>query len=365
MLVCVHATAQISNDSLEYRLRPDAQRTGELHLSFENFNFLRNYEFYNRFQDGYTLYGSQVVPQLVYYPNANLTVMGGAYLRKDFGTRGVYDVRPLFSLKYQKNALAVIVGALEGSIHHRFIEPLYDVEKRITDPVEYGTQFTVINKTLFLDAFINWKRMIYKPSAEQEQILAGSSAEVKVWGRKQVTLALPLQVLVFHQGGQIDTVNQPLQTVTNTAVGLKLAGVGSGFIRRWSTAHYFAGYKELSPTKIRLFSSGSGWYLNAAADSRAGSVSASYWRGNRFIATNGMPLFQSVSQQINFPGYTARKRELLFLRYAWQKKLVSNLWLDVRAEPVFDLGQGGGFDFYHSLFFVYRQEFRLVKRGVR
>ena len=59
--------AQILNDSLEYRIRPDSARTGELYLSVHNFNYMRNYEYFNKIQDGYTLFGAQLEPQLVYY----------------------------------------------------------------------------------------------------------------------------------------------------------------------------------------------------------------------------------------------------------------------------------------------------------
>ena len=39
----ITSQAQILNDSLEYRIRPDSLKTGELHLSVHNFNYMRNY----------------------------------------------------------------------------------------------------------------------------------------------------------------------------------------------------------------------------------------------------------------------------------------------------------------------------------
>jgi hypothetical protein len=77
--------AQILNDSLEYRIRPDSVRTGELYLSVHNFNYMRNYEYFNKIQDGYTLFGAQLEPQLVYYAHPRLAVTAGVHLRKDFG----------------------------------------------------------------------------------------------------------------------------------------------------------------------------------------------------------------------------------------------------------------------------------------
>ncbi|MXV17192.1 hypothetical protein [Hufsiella ginkgonis] len=360
--VCsLRVSGQLRNDSLEYRIRPDYYRTGSLYLSVNNFNFLRNYEFYNKFQDGYTLYGTQLSPQLAYYANPELVLTAGALLQKDFGSEGISKTYPLFSVKYQKGNTALIAGALEANVNHRLIEPLYDFEKTVNDPVEYGTQLVISKPALFLDAFINWKRMIYKPSPVQEQIVAGLSSDVRLAAGKRITFSVPLQLTAFHQGGQIDTMARPLQTIVNSAAGVKLTLKSNGFVGSWRTENYFVTYNELSPVKIRPFSRGTGAYLNLGADTRLGTVLASYWNGQGFIAINGMPIYQSLSQQINHPGYSEKHRELLFLRYAFQKDLTQNFRLDFRVEPVFDLGPGGKAEFYHSLFLVYRQDFRMVR----
>lgn len=359
------AQAQIKNDSLEYRIRPDELRTGELYLSINNFNYLRNYEFFNRFQDGYTLFGTQLEPQLVYYAHFRLALSAGILVRKDFGDDGIRKTYPLFSIKYHQGSTTMINGVLEGNISHRFIEPLYDFEKKINDPVEYGTQFIVKKNSFFLDAFINWKNMIYKPSGEQEQIVAGASAEINLLKNRKSKLSLPLQLTAYHQGGQIDTTHLPLQTIINTAAGLKLEVPAQGFIRNWRTENYIAAYRELSPTKQQAYSEGGGIYLNAGADSKAGSLTFSYWKGNGFISPSGMPIYQSASQQINNAGYSEKHRELLLIRYAYQQKLIPNLFLDFRVEPVIDLGPLATkpVEFYHSMFLVYKQEFRLLKRN--
>jgi hypothetical protein len=355
---------QLKNDSLEYRIRPDTLRTGELYLSVHNFNYLRNYEFFNRFQDGYTLFGTQLEPQLVYYAHSRLMISAGIHLRKDYGGDGIYKTYPLFSIKYQKGNFTLINGVLEGNIEHRYIESVMDFEKAITDPIEYGTQFIINKPGLFLDAFINWKRMIYKPSPEQEQIFAGGSADISLVQTKSIHLSLPAQLLVFHQGGQIDTIPDPLQTLLNSAAGVKLEIHFPGFLQSFRTENYIVGYKEMSPTKQQPFSKGHGLYLNVGAESRYGSLIVSYWKGNGFISSAGMPVFQSVSHQIDHPGYSEQMRKLLFLRYAYQQQLIPNLYLDFRVEPVLNLLASGpkSVEFYHSMFLVYKQEFRLVKK---
>ncbi len=356
--------AQILNDSLEYRIRPDSLKTGELHLSVHNFNYMRNYEYFNKIQDGYTLFGGQLEPQLLYYAHPRLSISAGVHLRKDFGGRGIYRTFPLFSIKYQKHNTTLINGVLEGSIHHRMIDPIYDFEKKITEPVEYGTQFVIDNKSLFLDAFINWKRMIYKPSPDQEQILGGASADITLVENSNLTLSVPLQLTVFHQGGQIDVTNVPLQTLVNGAAGFKLRVPLKGFVNAFRSENYYTHYRDLSFTSVQAFSNGGGWFLNSGIDTKLGSLMGTYWNADEFISTQGMPIYQSVSQHINHTGYTQANRKLLMVRYSYQKKLIPNLYLDFRFEPMMDLNRPKGskkIEFSNSSFLVYKQEFRLHK----
>ncbi|MGV3686648.1 MAG: hypothetical protein ACO1NS_13540 [Daejeonella sp.] len=365
LLICSLAPlrAQIVNDSLEYRIRPDSLKTGELYLSVHNFNYMRNYEYFNKIQDGYTLFGAQLEPQLLYYAHPRLTISAGVHLRKDFGGRGIYRTFPLFSVKYQKHNTTLINGVLEGSIHHRMIEPLYDFEKKITEPVEYGTQFIIDNKSFFFDAFINWKRMIYKPSLDQEQILGGASAEISLIKGAKLNLSVPLQLTAFHQGGQIDVTTVPLQTLVNTAIGFKLKLPLNGFINAFRSENYFTSFTDFSFTSVQAFDSGKGWFLNSGVDTKLGSLIGTYWNADGYISSSGMPIYQSVSQHINYPGLTIRNRQLLMFRYSYQKRLIPNLYLDFRFEPMIDLNRPGKkkIEFSNSSFLMYKQEFRLRK----
>lgn len=360
----ITSQAQIVNDSLEYRIRPDSLKTGELHLSIFNFNYLRNYEYFNKIQDGYTLFGAQLEPQLVYYAHPRFSVSAGVLLRKDFGGQGIYRTYPLFSIKYQQGSTTLINGVLEGNIHHRMIEPIYDFEKKITEPVEYGTQFIISNRSLFLDAFVNWKRMIYKPSPEQEQVLTGVSADISLVKNSSISLTLPLQLTAFHQGGQIDVVTVPLQTLVNTAIGFKLRVPIQGFINAFRSENYYTSYTDFSFTLAQAYSKGGGWYLNSGIDTKYGSVMGTYWNANGYISSNGMPIYQSVSQHISNVGFTERNRQLLMLRYSYQKRLIQNLYLDFRFEPMMDLNRprdSKKIEFSNSSFLLYKQEFKIHK----
>lgn len=360
------ASAQFDQSAMENRIRPDSTKVGELHLNFYNFNYVRNYEYFNGFQDGYTLYGTQLMPQFVYYAHTNLAVTVGGYFRKDFGAPGVYQAQPLFSLKYQKRDLSLVFGVLEGNIEHHYIEPLFDFERKITNPVQYGTQLIVQKPNFFLDGWISWERMIYKPSLVKEQIAGGLSSEITVSNNNSLKISVPIQFIAFHEGGQIDIKNGvPLSTLFNGAFGVK---VQKSFepgrkLQNIFSENYLVGYKDFSPNHQRAFNDGSAIWLQAGVSTTFGTFAASYWNGNGFITIKGTPIFQSVSSQINYPGYTEKKRELVMFRYAYQKKLLPKLYLDIRVEPVIDLHSplSKQIDFSNSFFLTYKEDFNFGK----
>ncbi|RZK55865.1 MAG: hypothetical protein EOO91_13255, partial [Pedobacter sp.] len=249
-LLSLSAKAQFNNESLFNRIRPADSLDKELHFNFYNFNYVRNYEYSNKFHDGYTLYGTQIEPQLVYYANPNLAIVAGAYLRKDFGNEGIYDAKPLFSLKYHKRNLTLVFGSLEGNIQHNYIEPIYNFERKITSPIEYGTQLLVDREKFKLDSWISWQKMIYKGDVAKEEIVGGLITETYLLKNNNWKLSIPAQFLAYHQGGQIDLLkNIPISTLFNGATGFKLHRTVGYKVKEVFTDNYVAVYKDFSPTK--------------------------------------------------------------------------------------------------------------------
>ncbi|MEH3112934.1 hypothetical protein [Pedobacter terrae] len=357
------ASAQFNQSAFENRIRSDSSLTNEVHLNFYNLNYVRNYEYTNDFHDGYTLYGTQLQPQLVYYAHPNLAITAGAFIRKDFGRNGISDAKPLFSVKYHKRNLTLIFGSLEGNIQHKYIEPLYDFERILTTPIEYGTQLLVERKKFTLDAWIAWQKMIYKGDPTKEEIIGGLSTESFLIKNDDWKLSIPAQFLAFHQGGQIDVLKEiPITTMFNGATGIKLHRDINSNIKQVYTDNYIAVYKDFSPDKRRAYQGGFGLWLNAGVESKWGSLVASYWKGNNFISIKGMPLYESVSDNLYSPGLKQSSRNLVSLRYAYQKELIPHLYFDVRFEPHIDLDHTDKqLQFNHSFFITYKQDFKLFK----
>jgi hypothetical protein len=354
---------QFNQSAIVNKIMPDSSLTDELHFNFYNFNYVRNYEYTNNFHEGYTLYGTQLQPQLVYYAHPNLAITAGAFIRKDFGDNGIHDAKPLFSLRYHKKNLSLIFGTLDGSIQHNYIEPLYDFERVITNPVEYGTQLLIEKKKFKLDAWIAWQNMIYRGDSKKEEIIGGLSTESVLSDRNGWKFSIPAQFLVFHQGGQIDLLKDvPISTLFNGATGFKIHKQLNTNIQEIYTDNFIAAYKDFSSTKQRTYQGGYGLWLNAGMVSKFGSLVASYWKGNNFITIKGMPLYQSVTDNIYRTISNQNHRNIVSLRYAYQKELIPHFYLDVRFEPHVDLDvTDKQLQFNHSFFLTYKQDFKLFK----
>lgn len=345
------------------RIRPVDSIERQLSFNFNNFNYVRNYEYSNNFHDGYTLYGTQLEPQLVYYAHPNLAVTLGAYLRKDFGREGIKDAKPLFSLKYHKNSHTLIFGSLEGNIQHQYIEPIFNFEQKITNPIEYGTQYLVEKAGFRLDSWISWQRMIYRGDAQKEEIVGGISAKLKLFESGYWRAEIPLQFLAYHQGGQIDVLKQiPISTLANAAGGFTITKEIGRNVKSFVSENYLTMYKDFSPTKLRAYQGGFGIWMMTGFTTKWGNLLASYWYGNRFITIKGMPLYQSVSENLYENGFKQQKRNLLGLRYTYQQELLPKLYLDVRFEPHIDLNsQAKNLQFNHSFFISYRDELKIFR----
>lgn len=364
LLAGFRVNAQFDNNYLYNRTRPSDSLSKELHFNFYNFNYVRNYEYSNNFHDGYTLFGTQLQPQLTYYANPNLAVTAGAYLRKDFGNeKGLEDAKPLFNVTYHKKDLSFIFGSLEGNIAHDYIEPIYDFERKITTPIEYGTQLLVEKPKFKLDTWVSWQKMIYKGEAAKEEIAGGLITQTTLLEDEGWKLSIPVQFLAYHQGGQIDVLKEiPISTLFNGAAGFKIEKSLGYNVKEIFMHNYLAIYKDFSPEKLRAYQGGFGLWLNLGANTRWGTLMATYWKGNNFISIKGMPLYQSVSENLYEYGYTRSQRNIIAIRYAYQHELLPHLYLDIRVEPHFDLDEkANNLQFNHSLFLTYKQDFKVFK----
>lgn len=362
MMLCVFAGsyAQVDNRMLEREVPVQDTADEALFFSVENRNFFRNNEYFSPLCLGYTLMGTQLQPELAWQPGPKLRLQAGLMMQLDFGNNRLQQLSPVYTLKYAHNGISALFGTLEGNVSHRLIEPLYHYERYMRQPLEYGLQFKVNRERIWSDTWINWERMQYLGSPFQERFSAGHHSQIRVLARGKWMLTLPVQALVTHRGGQIDTVSMPLETLLNAAAGFQLSVRPGNWWKEFRTENYVVLYRDLSPTPQNVYRQGSGLMLNLTAQTRHDiSATLGYWKGQRYQAGRGAYLFQSVASEYGVPGFIARDRELYFLRLLWQRPVYRGLRFDLRFEPYYDRGLDL-FEYSYALFLSYRHDFEIL-----
>jgi len=343
--------AQLDNSGLEQKLQLDTGYNTPYTFNLRALGFNKNNEYYNGINKGYTLFGYRIIPSIGWQLNPKLKLEGGVFLQQDFGSPNLTYYQPYFNILYSFDNNQLIFGNINGSIHHRLIEPLEDFERLLFDNPERGLQFIRETDKLFLDAWIDWERIIYPASDFKELIAGGLVNHYKLINKPQKKLDLIYQFKGFHRGGQIDTINNlPLIIVFNNSIG-------ASYERNFGGKHFnsvkFEGhllhFADISPQPTAPYTEGYGYYLNASISGKLGTVMLSYWRGDHFYAYNGGRIYQSVST--NFESrYFEDVRELLILRIMNEFSLGKSTNLLLRFEPFWDF-QNRKFEFSHAIYF--------------
>ncbi len=353
-----------------YRAAADnatAPQDGDLRLSLHAFTFFKDNEYFSRIVEGYTLYGTQLNPQLVYYPVKNLRLEGGIFLWKDFGNPVLRQVRPTFRATWTTGRQQIILGNVRPNLAHNYIEPMLNFERVMLNPLEEGIQVRYNGTRLTVDQWVDWQRQQYRYSNFQEEVAGGLTSRYRLSrAGSRWHVAVPFQFTGTHHGGQIDTLDKPLQTVFNEALGLearyRLAGPTLQAVR---FNGYVLAYQDYSFTRGQFpFRYGQGLYLNATLETRYVDAMLSYWQGHRFISSLGGDLYQGLSRSVSEPTYSEPNRRLLLVRLMHDFRISDAAALTARVEPVFDLNTRS-LDYSFAMYLNFRQEWLLGNVGKR
>ncbi|WP_400193562.1 hypothetical protein [Hymenobacter sp. B81] len=362
MLTAAPVRAQLDNRAFQHHLPVRSEYAHSLRLAVQGFLFSKDNEYFNKIFEGRTYYGTQLMPRLVYFPSAGLRLEAGIFLYKDYGTPRLRQVRPVFTAIYQHGPHRIVFGNLEGHLNHGYVEPLFDFERVMLNRLEEGMQYRLNTRRFDVDAWVDWQRQQYRFSNFQEEVAGGLVAEATLArdSTRGWLLRLPFQFLATHRGGQIDTIDKPLQTLFNVASGLRVRKeLPSSFFHAVHFDGYFTYFNDYSFTRELPFASGTGLYLNAGTDTRLTKLQLSYWQGQGFVAPLGGPLYQSVSYTVNSPGYTEKNRQLLIARFFSDYTLTEGLVLSTRFEPFYDFNRGE-VEFSFGAYLNFNHEFFLT-----
>ena len=295
----------------------DTTQKGKLSVALDNLTFFRDNEYNSSVQKGYTLPGFWLQLKAVYHPLSNIRLEAGAhsvwfwgatryptfaYYQEIATWKGDKDAGKVHVLPFLRAHIAIsdrwsfVLGNLYGGANHRLIEPIYNPELNLSSDPETGIQLLYSSDRFTFDTWLNWMTYIYRLDTHQEALATGVTAQLNLTQPESAfRVYMSFQGLAHHRGGEIEAVDENIQTLMNGAMG---AGIEwrpqSRVVRSVKTefdvtGHYFP--------KGRTYQSetGMGYYSNTAIQLKDFTVNASYWKGKNFIPVFGSVFYSAMS----------------------------------------------------------------------
>jgi hypothetical protein len=338
--------------------------SNSISIQYSTLSYFRDYEFSkSRIQTGYTHFGTWHYPRLAIQPNKWLRLEGGALLQRNFGDAGLHQAKALFSLQILQKNFRILFGAIESNLSHKLLEPIMSYDRIIERPVEEGFQVKFNSKRVNADVWLDWQLRQVLNADYPEELTGGLSLSINLSEPgKPWQFRIPLQAILPHKGGQLDTTQSLVTTVLNGAAGVSAEWSNpqtARFLSMFRAETFFTGYRHFHTSTLYPFESGSGWLANLFLKTRPGfAFLATYWNGSTYIAPLGAQLYQSVSSIHGRENYTENKRQLLFFNLMFEKEVFPRFYVDTRITPYLDLDNG----FLENSFLVflsYRNNFRI------
>ena len=364
LFVCTKSIAQIDYPTFKSTSEINPADSQQLSFNLYNFNYVNNTEWFGNIPLSGTLFGYQLIPEIEYQISPKLIIKGGIYIQKEFGRPHYTTVDPTFSVKYKAKHSSFILGTLEGNANHGYIEPIYDYKLIINERLENGFQFQVDTKPYTHDFFINWRKAIHPGDDFKEEFDIGYVSRLNIIDNKKFNLALPVQLLYSHKGGQVDSLHTPLQSLTNFAIGPSSSfNINKKLLHKILFDNYYVNYKDISGEKLQPFNEGNAFLSHLLFDFKNVGIDLRYWNGEGFIGPRGMALFQSVSEK--YPGLVEKHRELLIVSFIYDKEIFKNVNFDFRFIPYKDflekISSGTGLEYSYELYLKYALKVNIKK----
>lgn len=354
------AYGQWDNNLFFKTLEIDSSKSRQLNLTLDHLSFVRNNEYFSPLLAGYTLFGSNTSLNLEFRPYPNIILRGGIFHKKIYGSHKISDIRPLLSIAYLKNSNTFIFGNLNGSLNHDLIEPLYDFEKRLIDPLETGIQYILNNKgKYYLDTWIAWEENAIDGIQKQEQFSFGINLKKPIYKTEKLIITANLQWILRHRGGQISPAAAPVNNYSNGTIGAIAK-------YNFNEAHYLKGSiygvtsGDYSPNPVLENKVGNGVFVNLEWKSKPIGIMLSYWNSSDYFPVQGGRLYSSYSSSIRSPEEYEENRQLLIFRIYKDFLIYPDFSISLRLEPFYDFNNKR---IEHSLgvYFIYNGAFSLLK----
>ena len=338
----------------------DTTEVKTLNFRLESMSFFHNTEYMGDIVDGYTWTGAWVRPKLSYTFSDKLKLdVGGHFLR--YHSRDGYTIqRPWFSAQYQMfPKMKAIFGNLNVNKNQGLVKQLWEPERIMTDAPREGVQFLYESKYIELQNWMGWEQFILRGDPYQEHFTFGLSGRGQIFPNSGLKIHIPLQVLVYHRGGEIDS--SPLGVITdlNYATGLETQfNAGDGFLKNIDLNLHWIGYDCPDGPAPYGYKRGHGYSVTVAADTHLGKFSLDYWNAYQFIAPYGKRIYMSISDRDIALSQTDRSQ--VAFNYMMKQHILKDIEFAFQGEALYDF-LTTRFSFAFGYYLVINQDF-LLKR---
>ena len=315
--------------------------SGKLSIQVDMVGFFKNNEYFSPVAVGQTLPGVASVFALRYQLGGVFKAEAGAYAVKYSGREPFEDMQPFVRLQYSITPyLHLVMGNLYGGINHRLIEPMYQWERHFTANPESGIQALLHTNHWFADIWVDWQHFIKRGDPVPEVLTFGTSVAWRIKDDdSRFNFTIPLQLLIYHRGGQIDTSEEPMVVLGNLATGLSMClRTDHKWVRSLGLDLYAVGYWNQYSNKIfRPYDEGLGYYPVFTVDAFPFKFVAGYWHAHKYYAFEGEPLFGSFDPYN--PEQQLRIRNLLIFKIIFDKQIFKGVTMGARVETYSDLNR--------------------------
>lgn len=256
--------------------------------------FFKNNEYFGDFVKGYTLTGYHLQPEFSYSPNRKLKVQALWDVLKYHGYDKFSKNKPYFRIVFQPTeSFRLICGYLDGNVRHGLIEPIYDPERYLTAEMENGLQINLLRPHYDGELWLNWEKMILWGDPWQERLVVGHLSKFHVADKYRFKADVLGEFLVAHRGGQIDSCDGQVQSLSNAAAGMDFhwIGNGGGCFRQLSVRAMAVGYHAIDETPDLPWTDGCGTFVKAHLRLADFGLTLGHWFGYQFVNFRGDLLY--------------------------------------------------------------------------
>lgn len=332
----------------------DSNEAKKLYLVVDNLNFFKDDEFKGEKVSGYTLPGFRLSPKLSFALNEKVLFEVGVHMLHYWGANkypcySYLDIANWEGGQYQeglhflpllraqislRDNLQLVFGNLYVSNNHNLILPLYNTELNLSSDPESGLQILYDSKYFKSDLWINWQSFIFRNDNHQEVFAFGLSTKTNILNPdNKFQLCIPLQFIVQHRGGELDTQDNYMRTMFNFAGGIGIKYRLNKFIDYISLESYYAGFKSVNINCPTPFKKGYGIYNKLSLGVKGINFNFSHWVSEDFISIYGSPHFGNLST--NTPDLIFDKMQMLLLQMDYSYRIYKDVTIGFEGNLIY------------------------------